>query len=86
MQRGRAALLGLRVRGLAYDEPVTREKLLPIANGTGRCTPGAKRMLKMIEDGVTFHAYPYPVRRGQIGDELLLIGIGGEAVVDYSLR
>jgi len=73
---------------LAYDELVTREKLLPIANGTSPLhARWAKRMLKMIEDGVTFPAaYPYPVQAWQIGDELLLIGIGGEAVVDYSLR
>jgi hypothetical protein len=73
---------------LAYEELVTREKLLPIANG-GRALHArwAKRMLKMIDDGVTFPtSYPYPVQAWQIGDELLLIGIGGEAVVDYSLR
>ncbi|MBC8873369.1 MAG: neutral/alkaline non-lysosomal ceramidase N-terminal domain-containing protein [Planctomycetes bacterium] len=73
---------------LAYEELVTREKLLPIANG-GRALQArwAKRMLKKIDDGVTFPtSYPYPVQAWQIGDELLLIGIGGEAVVDYSLR
>ena len=31
-------------------------------------------------------SYPYPVQAWQIGRELLLLGIGGEAVVDYSLR
>lgn len=73
---------------LAYDELVTREKLLPIANGTSALhARWAKRMLKMIEQGATFPtAYPYPVQAWQIGHELLLIGIGGEAVVDYSLR
>ena len=44
-------------------------------------------MLNMIEEGVTFPtSYPYPVQAWRIGNELLLIGIGGEAVVDYSLR
>ncbi|NLY01218.1 MAG: hypothetical protein GXY83_34440 [Rhodopirellula sp.] len=73
---------------LAYDELVTREKLLPIANGnSGLHARWAKRMLKMMEEGATFPtSYPYPVQAWQIGNELLLIGIGGEAVVDYSLR
>ena len=73
---------------LAYDELVTREKLLPIAKGKRALhARWAKRMLKMIDEGVTFPtSYPYPVQAWQIGNELLLIGIGGEAVVDYSLR
>jgi len=73
---------------LAYEEVVTREKLLPVANrGAGLHARWASRMLKMIDQGVTFPtSYPYPVQAWQIGDELLLIGIGGEAVVDYSLR
>ena len=73
---------------LAYEELVTREKLLPIANGRSALhARWAKRMLKMIDEGVSFPtSYPYPVQAWRIGDELLLIGIGGEAVVDYSLR
>jgi neutral ceramidase len=73
---------------LAYEEIVTREKLLPIADGGAEVQARwAKRMLKMIDDGVVFPtSYPYPVQAWQIGRELLLIGIGGESVVDYSLR
>ena len=73
---------------LAYDELVTREKLLSVANGPSALhARWANRMLKLIEEGVTFPtSYPYPVQAWKIGDELLLIGIGGEAVVDYSLR
>ena len=73
---------------LAYEELVTREKLLPIANGARALhARWAKRMLKKIDEGVTFPtSYPYPVQAWRLGDELLLIGIGGEAVVDYSLR
>jgi len=42
----------------------------------------------MIDKGVSFpDAYHYyPVQAWQLGKELLLIGIGGESVVDYSLR
>jgi hypothetical protein len=73
---------------LAFDELVTREKLLPIANGSSELhARWAKRMLKKIDEGVKFPtSYPYPAQAWQIGDELLLVGIGGEAVVDYSLR
>ena len=37
--------------------------------------------------GETFaSSYPYPVHAWRLGDELLFIGLGGEAVVDYALR
>jgi len=73
---------------LDYEELVTRETLLPVADGESALhARWAKRMLKKIDEGVVFPtSYPYPVQAWQIGDELLLIGIGGEAVVDYSLR
>ncbi|MEO6000725.1 MAG: neutral/alkaline non-lysosomal ceramidase N-terminal domain-containing protein [Chitinophagaceae bacterium] len=72
---------------LPYDEVVTREKLVPIAKGNEALQARwAGRMLKMLDQGVVFpKSYPYPVQAWQIG-ELLLIGIGGEAVVDYSVR
>lgn len=72
---------------LAYDELVTRETLKPVAAGASELhARWAKRMLKLIDEGAVFPtSYPYPTQAWQIGD-LLLIGIGGEAVVDYSLR
>ena len=72
---------------LAYEEIVTREKLLPIANRDSSVSERwAKRMLNLIDQGTVFPtSYPYPVQAWQLGKELLLIGIGGEAVVDYSL-
>jgi predicted dienelactone hydrolase len=73
---------------LAYEENVTREKLIPIANGKPSVqSRWAQRMLKQIDDGVVFStSYPYPVQAWQFGKELLMISIGGESVVDYSLR
>lgn len=73
---------------LAYDELVTLEKLKPIADGRSPLhARWAKRMITKIENGVTFsESYPYPTQAWQMGDELLFLGIGGEAVVDYSLR
>ena len=47
----------------------------------------AKRMLAMLEeDGKLIESYPYPVQVWQFGDGLTFIALGGEVVVDYSLR
>lgn len=73
---------------LDYDKLVTRETLLPVADGNNELhARWAKRMLAQLDAGIVFPtSYPYPVQAWQIGKELLFIGIGGEAVVDYSLR
>lgn len=73
---------------LPYEEVVTREKLLPIATGASPLhARWAQRMLKRIDDKAPLPtSYPYPVQAWQVGQQLLLIGMGGEAVVDYSLR
>jgi hypothetical protein len=47
----------------------------------------AARMLQQLEAGKTFSdAYPYPIHAWRLGDDLLFIGLGAEAVVDYALR
>lgn len=73
---------------LDYEELITREKLVPIAFGSQAIqSRWAKRMIRKIEEGEVFNPYyEYPVQAWKFGKELLLIGIGGEAVVDYSLR
>ncbi len=73
---------------LPYDEMVTREKLIPIAEGRPSVQERwAKRMLKLIDQGIVFEtSYEYPVQVWRLGSELLLISQGGESVVDYSLR
>ena len=44
-------------------------------------------MLQQLDGGAKFDAaYPYPVHAWQLGDELLMIGMGAETVVDYALR
>lgn len=67
---------------------VTREKLIEIAKGSPSIQERwSKRMLKLMEQGVVFPtSYPYPVQAWQLGKELLMISLGGESVVDYSLR
>lgn len=73
---------------LSYEEIVTREKLLPVADGPPSVqSRWARRMVNLIDEGVVFpSSYPYPVQVWEFGRELLLIAIGGESVVDYSLR
>lgn len=74
---------------LAYDEVVTRETLLPVAAGdeADLHVRWARRMLALLDEGTVFPtSYEYPVQAWRLGDELLLIGLGGEAVVDYALR
>ncbi len=47
----------------------------------------AKRLLEVLaRDGKIAATYPYPVQVWQFGKELTFIALGGEVVVDYSLR
>jgi len=81
---------------LDYDEVATRETLAPVAAGDPERlhTRWARRMLGLLDEGAAFATgYQYPVQAWRLGTEdggtpssLLLIAIGGEAVVDYSLR
>ena len=73
---------------LDYDELVTPQTLKPVAEGPSALhARWAQRMLGLIEAGVELPtSYPYPVQVWKLGGELLLIALGAEAVVDYSLR
>jgi neutral ceramidase len=73
---------------LPYLKNMTREEL---EAGTKSSNPiyarWSARLLKRLDTGETFRpSYPYPVQVWKLGSELLLIALGGEAVVDYSLR
>jgi hypothetical protein len=47
----------------------------------------AKQLLKQPEDkGSLKGTYPYPIQAWQLGPELTWVMLGGEVVVDYSLR
>ena len=72
---------------LRYEERATRETLLPVANGSNELSVRwAKRMLVKLDKGAVFsESYPYPVQAWLLGGQLLLIAVGGEAVVDYAL-
>lgn len=73
---------------LEYEEIVSKEKLLPIAVGNNKMhARWAKRMLEKIDAGIELEkSYSYPVQAWKLGNKLLFIGMGGEAVVDYSLH
>jgi neutral ceramidase len=83
---------GLRMKfafvDLAYDKVMTRADLEKIAASEGAIQARwAQRLLKKLDAGETFAAtYPYPIHAWRLGGELLFIGLGGEAVVDYALR
>lgn len=78
----------LRVIPLAYDTLPTREQLQEAAKSTVTLDrEHAERVLSRLDkEGSLPSDYPYPVQVVRIGDQLTWVGLGGEAVVDYSLR
>lgn len=73
---------------LAYLKVASREELEKSAESKNAIlSRWAKRMLKKLDNGETFSpTYPYPVHAWQMGDNMLVIGTGGETVVDFALR
>jgi neutral ceramidase len=73
---------------LAFQPPPSRqefqERLGNKDPDTGR---HAKLMLQILDrDGKLPQHYPYPIEVWQFGKDMTLIALGGEVVVDYSLR
>ncbi|GAA5221725.1 neutral/alkaline non-lysosomal ceramidase N-terminal domain-containing protein [Membranihabitans marinus] len=79
---------GFEYVDLAYEEMATRESLIPLLDSKNKIQARwAKRILAKMDAGIPLSTtYAYPVQAWKLGKELLLIGIGGESVVDYSLR
>jgi hypothetical protein len=73
---------------LPFGDLPSREQLVSDAAGSNRYVAArAKWLLKQIEDkGSLRGTYPYPVQVWQLGSELTWVALGGEVVVDYSLR
>jgi hypothetical protein len=72
---------------LPFGEPPSRAELQ--AQITEPATPGhwARRMLVDLDrNGALPSSYPYPVQLWRLGDKLNWIFLGGEVVVDYSLK
>ncbi len=73
---------------LPYLKVVSREELAASpADGSAIRARWAARMLRKLDAGEEFKpSYPYPVHAWRLGKEMLVIGLGAEAVVDYALR
>jgi hypothetical protein len=67
--------------------PTLQELQVLAATGTGHTQRWARRLLAQLDRGDEFpRTYPYPVAVWRLGGKQWLIGLGGEVVVDYSLR
>jgi hypothetical protein len=73
---------------LPFAELPTRDKLLQDATNADRYIAArAKALLRELETrGSLRGTYPYPVQAWQLGQDLTIAALGGEVVVDYSLR
>jgi hypothetical protein len=73
---------------LPFAELPSREKLVSDSSSSDRYVAGrAKLLLAQIDSGHALSpTYPYPVQTWQIGPELTWIWLGGEVVVDFSIR
>jgi hypothetical protein len=73
---------------LPYAPPPSRAEFEARLNAKDQVAAAhARRMLDQIaKAGALPTSYPYPVQVVQLGRELKLITLGGEVVVDYSLR
>jgi len=73
---------------LPLKEVPTREELIKQSMATDKYTAArAKMWLKQLDAGKDIPAsYPYPVQTWRLGKDLTLVTLGGEVVVDFSLR
>lgn len=73
---------------LAYETPPTREELQKRLKDSDKWeVQRAEVLLATLERGEALPTtYPYPVQVVRLGDMLTLVTLGGEVVVDYSLR
>lgn len=73
---------------LHYLNVVSRDELTTLTTDANALKARwAKRLLAKLENGDTFEsAYPYPIHACQLGNEMLVVGMGAETVVDYALR
>jgi hypothetical protein len=73
---------------LPFADLPTRDKLVEDSTNKDRYVAArAKHLLQAIKDkGSLAGTYPYPVQAWQIGSDLTFVALGGEVVVDYSLR
>ena len=73
---------------LPYLQVVSRAELVALRQDRNAIRARwATRLLAQLDQGSTFsNSYPYPLHAWQLGNEVLLVGMGAETVVDYALR
>jgi hypothetical protein len=73
---------------LPLREVPTREGLIKDSTDQNKYVAArAKMLLKKLEtEGAVPDSYPYPVQTWRLGKDLTVVLLGGEVVVDYSLR
>ena len=73
---------------LAFATPPTKEQLEAQLKSANKYeVDHAKRLLAILEhEGKLETDYPYPVQVIHFGDQIGMVTLGGEVVVDYSLR
>ncbi|MBI2947741.1 MAG: neutral/alkaline non-lysosomal ceramidase N-terminal domain-containing protein [Verrucomicrobia bacterium] len=73
---------------LPFDKAPAREDLEKNLQSTNRYLAAhAKKFQRELSEGRALPVtYPYPIAAWQLGDALTLVTLGGEVVVDYSLR
>ncbi len=73
---------------LAYDKLPTLAQLQEEQKSPDKwkATHASRVLQRMAEEGPLPAIYPYPVQVLRIGNELTWVTLGGEVVVDYSLR
>jgi neutral ceramidase len=73
---------------LPLKDVTTREELIKQSTATDNFIAArAKLLLKQLDAGKDIPtSYPYPVQTWRLGTNLALVALGGEVVVDYSLR
>lgn len=73
---------------LPLDKLPTREELAKDAESTNKyVAQRGKRLLAQVDGGKELAAtYPYPIQLWRLGPDLQWVTLGGEVVVDYSLR
>ena len=77
----------LEIVQLDYQATLTREDLQAALQKNVYYRRRAERLLKELDEGRSFaSSYPYPVQAWKLGGDQLWITLGGEVVVDYSLR
>src|SRR6185369_10730130 len=72
---------------LPFDKLPTRAELETTTSAARPQGPWAKYLLAQWDsDGSLPATYPYPVQAWRLGEDLFWVFLGGEVVVDYSLR